>query len=85
MAAAVSSTKGRAMTTTDAMKAKLADLVEMAVREWVTESNRSLPAWRKQHCWRTGADRIEITIARPDLGQTAFDLLEIHISEKKRV
>jgi hypothetical protein len=72
------------MTTTDAMKAKLADLCEAVAREWVTQLNQTLKPWQKQHVWRTGQDRIEVTIARPDLGATKFDVLEIHIEEKRR-
>jgi hypothetical protein len=72
------------MTTTDAMKAKLADLCEAVAREWIATHNATLKPWQKEHVWRTGQDRIEISIARPDLGATKFDVLEIQITEKRR-
>jgi len=71
-----------AMTPTEAAAREIMNACEAAIDGWLAERNRALPAWRQQRIRRTADERIEITIARPDKGATAFDVIEIRITEK---
>jgi hypothetical protein len=71
------------MTPTDSALIELAQLIERAAREWVTKRNASLQPWQKQRVSRPAPDVIQVTVARSDRGPTSFDVVEIHVTEKR--